>query len=630
MLDAATMEDVRRVWGFDRLRPLQAEAIEAGIAGRDSLLVMPTGGGKSLCYQVPPLAAARVGDRRIDVCVSPLIALMKDQVDGLRASGYPAAALHSGLTEGDRDDVRRAVRAGDVRLLFVSPERLLAPGFAAWLGSLGVRAIAVDEAHCISQWGHDFRPEYRQLATLREVFPGVSLHACTATATPRVQQDIVAQLSLRDPLVLVGSFDRPNLIYRIEPRTDGRRQLLEVLSRHRGEAVIIYCISRRDTEALAEFLKGQRLSAACYHAGMSAADRHRVQEAFSAEELDIVVATVAFGMGIDRSNVRCVVHMAMPKSIEHFQQETGRAGRDGLESECVLLYSYADVVKWQSITDSGDADGQVSPAQAEGQRQLEAMARFSGTAVCRHRWIVEHFGQSFDKPSCGACDVCLGEVRVATDSTTVARKILSAVVRTGQRFGAGYVADVLRGADTDDVRRRGHAALPTYGALPSEDRATLTNYVFQLVELGLLARTDGEHPVLVLTSAGREALKGDVSILLRLPPKGRGRRHAAVTAGVDGLHQVDPALFERLRAVRKDLAAARGIPPYLVFSDATLREMAARRPQTLVALREVKGVGDRKLAEFGEAFLAACADNDGISPDMALDEFAQPATPARP
>ena len=460
-LDAAVFDDIQRVWGFDTLRPLQAEAIAAGIAGRDSLVVMPTGGGKSLCYQVPPLAAARAGDTRIDVCVSPLIALMKDQVDGLRTNGYPAASLHSGMTNEERDEVRRAVGAGEVRLLFVSPERLLAPGFDTWLGSVGVRAIAIDEAHCISQWGHDFRPEYRQLKQLRRMFPGVSLHACTATAAPPVRDDIVAQLELIDPLVLVGNFDRPNLIYRIEPRIDGRKQILGVLERHRGDAVIVYCMSRKETEAIAEYLSKEKFNAACYHAGMTSIQRSKVQERFTAEKLDIVVATVAFGMGIDRSNVRAVVHMTIPKSIEHYQQETGRAGRDGLESECVLFHSYADVVKWNSITerstneararlDEEGADAEAYEALdasvAQGRVQLEAMQRMASGAVCRHRWLVEHFGQRYepiaresragDANGCGACDVCMQEVRMATDSTTVARKLLSAVVRTGQRYGA--------------------------------------------------------------------------------------------------------------------------------------------------------------------------------------------------
>ena len=628
-LPPEVLGEIRRIWGFDTLRPLQADAIAAGIAGRDSLLVMPTGGGKSLCYQVPPLAAALAGDARIDVCVSPLIALMKDQVDGLRSNGHPAAALHSGMTADERDAVRRAVRAGEVRLLFVSPERLLAPGFDTWLGSVGVRAIAVDEAHCISQWGHDFRPEYRQLARLRESFPGTSLHACTATATPRVQRDIVAQLALRDPLVLVGSFDRPNLVYRIEPRVDGRRQLLEVLGRHRGDAVIVYCLSRKDTEGLAEFLRKEGFGAAAYHAGMAADRRTKVQEDFAEERLDVVVATVAFGMGIDRSNVRAVVHMTMPKSVEHYQQETGRAGRDGLESECVLFHSYADVVKWGSIAEGSAAEARarleeigaeaaafedLDASLAQGRAQLEAMQRLAGSAVCRHRWIVEHFGQGFepavrdernpDGGTCGACDVCLGEVRMVPGSTTVARKLLSAVVRTGQRYGAAYVADVARGAETEEVARRGHAGIPTYGALRGEDRAALVSWLFQLVEHGLLERTDGDHPVLVLTAEGHRALRGELEVPLRAPPKGRGRRHAAAKA-VHGAHEVDAGLFERLRTLRRELAASRGVPPYLIFSDATLLELAGRRPRTLAEFAEVRGVGERKLADFGEAFLAA-------------------------
>jgi ATP-dependent DNA helicase RecQ len=630
-LDPAVVDDIRRVWGFDTLRPLQAEAIAAGIAGRDSLVVMPTGGGKSLCYQVPPLAAARAGETRIDVCVSPLIALMKDQVDGLRTNGYPAAALHSGMDNAERDAVRRAVRAGEVRLLFVSPERLLAPGFDAWLGSVGVRAIAIDEAHCISQWGHDFRPEYRQMARLRSTFPDASLHACTATATPRVREDIVQQLELRDPLVLVGSFDRPNLIYRIEPRVDGRRQLLDVLGRHRGDAVIVYCLSRKDTEGLAEHLRKEGFQAACYHAGMGADQRARVQEAFAEERLDIVVATVAFGMGIDRSNVRAVVHMTMPKSIEHYQQETGRAGRDGLESECVLFHSYADVVKWNSITDGSaqeararldesGADGgayeALDASAAQGRAQLEAMQRMAASPVCRHKWIVEHFGQRFEAAGreggapgggCGACDVCLGEVRMAADSTTIARKLLSAVARTGQRYGAAYVADVARGAETEEIARRGHAALPTYGVLRGEDRATLINYVFQLVEHGLLARTEDEHPVLYITDEGGRALRGGVEVPLRAPPKGRGRKHATAKA-VHGAHEVDTALFDRLRTLRRELAAARGVPPYVIFSDATLLELAARKPRTLEEFATVKGVGEKKLADLGETFLAAIND----------------------
>ena len=617
-------EALHRYWGYDALRPLQREAIEAEIAGRDSLVVLPTGGGKSICYQIPPLV-----DDRLDIVVSPLISLMKDQVDGLRESGYPAAAVHSNLSSAERQAVRAQLRGGDLRLLFVSPERLVGEEFLDFIGRLGVRRFAIDEAHCISQWGHDFRPEYRRLAVLRERFPQATLHAYTATATPRVRQDIVAQLGLRDPEILVGIFDRPNLLYRIQPATDPQRQALAIVQRHRGEAAIVYCLSRHDTESMARFLKDSGVRAAAYHAGLEPTERARVQEAFAQERLEVVAATVAFGMGIDRSDVRCVVHAAMPKSIENYQQETGRAGRDGLESECVLFHSYADVVKWNSITEGSaqeararleesgaeqDAFDALDASVAQGRSQLEAMQRLAASPVCRHRWIVEHFGQRFQHAareerspevgSCGACDVCLGEVRMVPESTTVARKLLSAVVRTGQRFGAAYVADVARGAETEDIARRGHASLPTYGVLKGEDRATLTNYVFQLVEHGLLERTDGEHPVLVLTPDGHRALRGELEVPLRAPPRGRGRKHATAKA-VHGAHEVDAALFDRLRTVRRDLAAQRGVPPYVIFSDATLLELAARKPRTLDEFATVKGVGEKKLADLGQTFLDA-------------------------
>ncbi|HEV3416528.1 MAG TPA: RecQ family ATP-dependent DNA helicase, partial [Pirellulales bacterium] len=345
------VEVVRRYWGFDTLRPLQPEAIRAALAGRDSLVVMPTGGGKSLCYQVPPLV-----DDSLDIVVSPLISLMKDQVDGLRTCGYPAACLHSGLSAEERREVEAGLAEQKFRLLFLAPERLVNDWFLQFVARMNVRRFAIDEAHCISHWGHDFRPEYRQLSVLRQRFPQASLHAFTATATPQVRDDIVAQLGLRDPEVLVGRFDRPNLIYRILPLVDRADQTVEVLRRHEGEAAIVYCLSRKDTEQMVATLKANGIGAAHYHAGLTPEQRHRAQEAFSEERLDVIVATVAFGMGIDRSNVRCVLHSAMPKSIEHYQQETGRAGRDGLEAECVLLYTAADVIPWESLVEFSAKD----------------------------------------------------------------------------------------------------------------------------------------------------------------------------------------------------------------------------------------------------------------------------------
>ncbi len=350
------LDVVRRYWGYTSLRPLQEQAIAAGVEQRDSLVVLPTGGGKSLCYQVPPVLA-----NRTDVVVSPLISLMKDQVDGLRACGYPAAALNSGMTDAERRQTLDAMRAGTLRLLFVAPERLMNDGFLSGLGRMEVRSFAIDEAHCISHWGHDFRPEYRRLAELKKHFPHASVHAYTATATERVRRDIVQQLGLVDPAMLVGTFDRPNLTYRVVDRVDGNQQVLEAIRRHASEAVIVYCISRKDTEALASFLQASDVRAAFYHAGMNPDERRRTQDEFSKERLDVIVATVAFGMGIDRSNVRCVIHAAMPKSVEHYQQETGRAGRDGLEAECLMLYSFADFARWKSLLTRSAEETQSPP-----------------------------------------------------------------------------------------------------------------------------------------------------------------------------------------------------------------------------------------------------------------------------
>ncbi|MGB7789913.1 MAG: RecQ family ATP-dependent DNA helicase, partial [Terrimicrobiaceae bacterium] len=459
---------VHRYWGFSDLRPLQEQAIRAGLERRDSLVVMPTGGGKSLCYQVPAELA-----RRTDIVVSPLISLMKDQVDGLRESGYPAGALYSGMPLDTLRETEAQIAAGRYRLVFVAPERLLTPRFLQLIERLQVRAFAIDEAHCISHWGHDFRPEYRQLAELKARFPQASVHAYTATATARVREDIAEQLRLQNPAVLVGTFDRPNLVYRIVPRVDAQTQVLQVLRRHPGDAAIVYCISRKDTEAMAEWLQANRLRAAFYHAGMEAAERRRTQDAFASEEIDVVAATVAFGMGIDRSNVRCVIHAAMPKSIEHYQQETGRAGRDGLEAECVMLYSAADVLRWESLIEKSAAEASARGEVIAAARDLlEHMRRFCTAAHCRHRKLSEYFGQEYSKANCAACDLCLNEVEGLADSTVTAQKILSCVARAGERFGAEHIVDVLLGANTERVRRWRHEELSTYGLMKGTNRKT--------------------------------------------------------------------------------------------------------------------------------------------------------------
>ncbi len=466
-MKARLLEIIQKHWGYSSLRPLQEEAMLSALSGRDSLVVMPTGGGKSLCYQAPAILSDN-----ITVIVSPLISLMKDQVDGLLANGIAAAQVNSSQSHGENRITEQELFAKRLKLLFVSPERLAMQGFRDMLRRANVKTFAIDEAHCISHWGHDFRPEYRQLRTLREQFPEASVHAYTATATPEVRDDIARQLGLRDPAVLVGDFDRPNLVYRVLPRQDESRQVMDVIERHRGEAGIIYCPRRKDVDALTEKLRKRGENVVAYHAGLTPEERHDAQEKFSSEKCDIVVATVAFGMGIDRSNVRFVLHTAMPKSIEHYQQESGRAGRDGLEAECVLLHSGADFMSWKSmITDTATDPEYVKSAI----RHLNDMDRYGSGAKCRHRALVEYFGQTFEAGTCTACDLCLGETEEVADALIVAQKIISCVVRVRESWGVGHVVGVLRGEDTEKFRERQHDQLSTYGLLKGHSATTCAN-----------------------------------------------------------------------------------------------------------------------------------------------------------
>jgi ATP-dependent DNA helicase RecQ len=586
---------VKRYWGYGELRPLQEQAIRAGLEQRDSLVVLPTGGGKSLCYQVPAALAGRT-----DIVVSPLISLMKDQVDGLRECGYPAAALYSGMAPHAIHETEEQFAAGRYRLLFIAPERLLTPRFLQLAEKVRIHAFAIDEAHCISHWGHDFRPEYRRLAELKTHFPKASIHAYTATATERVRSDIAKQLNLQNPAVLVGNFDRPNLVYRIVPRIDARAQALEILRRHSKQAAIVYCISRNDTESMARWLQSNGVRAAFYHAGMEADERRRTQDEFAAEALDVVAATVAFGMGIDRSDVRCVIHAAMPKSIEHYQQETGRAGRDGLEAECVLLYSAADVIRWESLIEKSALDSkEPSEVIAAARQLLEHMRHLCSAVHCRHKKLSEYFGQKYSKPNCEACDACLNEVEGLADATVTAQKILSCVARAGERFGAAHIVDVLAGANTERVRRWGHEKLSTHGLLKNVDRKTLTNMIYQLVDASLLERTDDEYPVLRLNDASREVLHGQRTVRL-VQPKEKVQKARIEKKSWE---KVDEGLFEALRVLRRKLADQRGVPAYVLFNDATLRDMARLRPSTPSALLGVRGVGEKKLADLGQRFI---------------------------
>jgi ATP-dependent DNA helicase RecQ len=567
------------------------------------VVVLPTGGGKSLCYQAP---AAHL--RRLAIVVSPLIALMKDQVDGLGQAGVPAAYLNSSQTPAERAEVFRGLAAGRFQLLYVAPERLVMDGFAERLARARPAFLAVDEAHCISQWGHDFRPEYRQLALLRERFPELAIHAYTATATPQVRADIVAELKLRDPLVLVGSFDRPNLVYRVQPRTDRIVQVLAAIARHRYQAGIIYCIRRAEVEELTAALVRRGIRAVRYHAGLTDEERRANQDAFVNERVDVVVATVAFGMGIDRSNVRYVIHAGMPKSLEHYQQEAGRAGRDGLEAECLLLHSGADYGMWKSILGEAPPPG--------GLRKLGEMYAFCQDALCRHRALVTYFGQRYEPVSCSACDVCLGETVAGEDTAGIAAKILAAAAELRGRFGGAHVADVLCGAATGRIAQLGHERLTAYGSLHGEKKAQVRAWIDQLTSQGLLARSDGEYPTLTITRNGAAVLRGEakaaplsVSRREREPAPARGASAYAPppdpSSPTGPLDVPDVAVFEALRTLRRTVAEERAVPPYVVFSDASLRDMARLRPMTLDAFRLIKGVGDWKLEAFGERFVAA-------------------------
>jgi ATP-dependent DNA helicase RecQ len=600
---------LERYWGYTSFRPLQQEAMEAVLTGRDSLVVLPTGGGKSLCFQAPAL----VGDG-LAIVVSPLIALMKDQVDTLVGNGVPAACLHSSLTPAERAEVTARLREGGLRLLYVSPERLVGeggPGLVDRLSTQTISFVAVDEAHCISQWGHDFRPEYRQLATLRERWPSASMHAFTATATERVRRDIVSQLGLRDPRELVGSFDRPNLLYRVLARSNLTRQVADVLGRHRGQGGIVYCQSRREVERLAAWLVEQGVRAVPYHAGMADEDRHRNQDAFLNEDVDVVVATVAFGMGIDRSDVRFVVHAGAPQSLEHYQQEAGRAGRDGLEAECVLIYSGADFVRWRMMLEQ---NGELSDARRALLRDME---RYASSVGCRHRRLVGYFGEGYERGDCGACDYCLGELEPVAEPVTLARKILSAVARVGQRFGAAHVTNVLRGSTSELVTARGHHDLSVFGLLREASVDEVRGYIDQLVARGLLRQTEDAFPVLQMTPDGLAVMKDaaampDLALVRqRKPAKGKGPARSRQEA--ESWEGVDRELFAELRALRQAIARDRRVPPYVIFHDTTLRDLARLKPVTVEALRHVYGMGARKAEDLGDVILEAIRRHQAAS-----------------
>lgn len=591
---------LNETFGYPAFRGNQAEIIEHVIAGGDALVLMPTGGGKSLCYQIPALA--RPGTA---IVVSPLIALMRDQVAALDEAGIRAAFLNSSLDPARAEAVEGAFARGEYDLLYVAPERLMTPRFLLRLDDAAVRGglalFAIDEAHCVSQWGHDFRPEYLQLSVLHGRFPGVPRIALTATADPITREEIVARLDLGRARIFVSSFDRPNIRYRIVEKHDPRAQLLAfVRGEHGGEAGIVYCLSRRKVEETAAFLNAEGLRARAYHAGMPAIERTRNQEIFRHEEGVVIVATIAFGMGIDKPDVRFVAHLDLPKSIEAYYQETGRAGRDGLPADAWMAYGLGDVVQHRRMIDESPAD---EPFKRVAAAKLDALLGLCETTGCRRVRLLAYFGEHGG--ACGNCDNCLDPPE-SWDGTLQVRKALSCVYRTGQRFGAGHVIDVLTGKDTERVRTLRHQALSTFGIGADVPERQWHGIFRQIVALGLLA-VDPRHGSLTLTEAARPVLKGSRSVALRRmarSEKAARSRARGIDAGLDAGEQ---ALWQRLRAWRTATAAAHGVPAYVILHDSTLLELVRVRPRTTGELRGVPGIGAHKLEKYGEALIALLA-----------------------
>jgi ATP-dependent DNA helicase RecQ len=596
LMPASLPDFLKTHFGYDTFRPLQREIMEQSLAGRDTLAILPTGAGKSLCYQLPALA--RDG---LTLVISPLIALMKDQVDQLTASGIPATFLNSTLDPQENRDRLAAIRAGETKLVYLAPERLMSGDFLSTVRNWNVTALAVDEAHCISEWGHDFRPEYRRLRELREALPGVPVIALTATATPRVREDILAQLALRDPAVFLASFNRPNLNYLVEPKQDATSRLAAFIKSRSQDSGIVYCQSRKRTEELAANLRHSGISAVCYHAGLDASERSRNQEAFLRDEVRVVCATIAFGMGINKPDVRFVIHADLPKNLEGYYQETGRAGRDGLPADCLLLFSRGDVAKYLRFIDEIPD----SEARDHARLQLDQMADFAESDHCRRIGLLGYFGETWPQENCGACDNCLAP-RETWDATTEAQKFLSCILRVKQTghppVGIRHLCDILTGSRAEKVLTKRHDQLSTYGIGKEHSAAKWAEIARQLARRNLIAIDTGTYPTITLTADGMTLLRERRPVSLT-----RLMAVEKTSAPRAGDIECDADLFEILRTHRKQLADAASIPPYVVFSDVSLRHMARAYPLDNAAFLHIPGVGERKLADYGQSFIGLIA-----------------------
>ncbi|HEY3374940.1 MAG TPA: DNA helicase RecQ [Candidatus Aquicultor sp.] len=592
---------LNKYFGYTTFLPLQQDIINDVLNKKDVLALMPTGGGKSLCYQLPALQLDGV-----TIVVSPLIALMKDQVDGLVSNGVAAAFINSSLNPSEITRARSQLERGEIKILYVAPERLMMPEFLSFLKRLPIALFAIDEAHCISEWGHDFRPEYRQLRSLKDNFPEVPIIALTATATEHVQDDIAVQLGIPDCSKYRASFNRSNLYYKIEPKTSAYQRLLKYISEHRGDSGIIYCQSRKLVSSLASDLKKAGFRALPYHAGMDPEKRSRNQERFIRDDAEIIVATIAFGMGIDKPNVRYVIHYDLPKNIEGYYQETGRAGRDGLKSDCILFFSYADKAKIEYFIRQKEDQAERDIAY----KKLKEMTDYCEGNICRRKVLLGYFGEAFDEPNCGLCDVCL-EPREKFDATVVAQKVLSCVHRVNNGFGVTHIIDILVGSNNQKIIERGHDELPTHGIGKEHSRTEWQSMIRELVQLGYLSLEGDRYPVLRLNEKSRGVLLEDEQVFLTKPHV----EVEIVPVSVDD--KCDQGLFEALRALRKTMADESDLPPYVIFHDATLKEMAAYYPRTNAALANISGVGEVKLKRYGNIFLKTIkeyCDANGVEP----------------
>ena len=600
---------LKQIFGFDTFRPLQREIMEEILAGRDAFALLPTGGGKSLCFQLPGLLLPR-----LTVVVSPLIALMKDQVDSLHAAGVAATYLNSSLTAAESSARLRGLHAGQYKLLYLAPERLMLSGVLEDLQRWGVSLLAIDEAHCISEWGHDFRPEYRQIAALRNLFPKTPLLALTATATPRVREDIVTQLRLEKAHRFVASFNRPNLTYRVEAKAKAYEKVRFFIKSRRSEAGIVYCQSRKGAEELASKLADDGIPALPYHAGLTTKERAKNQELFLRDKTNVICATIAFGMGINKSNVRFVIHYDLPKNIEGYYQETGRAGRDGLPSECLMLYSPGDAVKQRRFIDE-----KTDPEERRiALEQLQQILHYAEAELCRRATLLDYFGETGSEGNCGGCDNCIlpREPYPGDGGTLLAQKLLSCVLRirqaAGFSVGMAHIAEVLVGAKTEKIIRWHHDQLSTYGIGRDIDRRQWQEIGRQLLRMGILQQqsTSSGFATIELSSEGMAILRDRRQIRLTKPITSNTEATRTHSKTLDrGDIVCDEQLFNALRTLRRTLADERNVPAYVIFSDVTLRLMAREQPSTLELMSSISGIGQKKLSEFGETFISAISDH---------------------